>query len=51
MSLVIAPIVNKSNVLAVIYLNFLRKSPGLNVKVFLIPNLELSQKLGKVIDK
>ena len=34
MSSVIAPIVNNTNGLIVIYLNFLKKCPGSNVKYF-----------------
>ena len=50
MSSVIAPIVNNTNGLIVIYLNFLKKCPGSNVKYF---NNEfgLSEKIRKVVQK
>ena len=51
MSLLTALIVKNSHILAGIYFLFLKKRPRPNLKGILIPNMELSEKISKLVTK
>ena len=48
-SLLTVPTVKSSNILAGIYFIFLKECPRANLKSLAIPNLDLSEKIEKVV--